>query len=90
MSGKKINPRRVARTESDVKKAESAGIDLGVKRAIKMALYILIDKHDAPAEDVQELFDEMAWLAKAIESGGISWGDVDRVLKEYDIKINWR
>ena len=50
-------------------------------------MYILLDKHGAPAEDVQELSKEMEWLAGHIESGGISWNDVDRVLKENNVEV---
>lgn len=87
---KKINPRRRPATGADVKKALREGIGVGVNYAIKICLYILLDKHGAPAEDVQELSKEMEWLAGHIESGGISWNDVDRVLKENCVEVRVR
>lgn len=84
---KKINPRRRPATGADVKKALVEGIGIGCTHAIKIALYILIDKHDAPREEIQQLSNEMAWLAGHIEDGGLSWNDVDRVLKEYDVEV---
>ena len=93
-AGKKVNPKRVNPrnrpcTQADLKKAVNYATDTAVRQAIKMVLYVLIDKHDAPAADVQQLFDEIQWLSGHINSGALSWGYVDRVLKENDIKIDW-
>lgn len=49
-------------------------------------LYILLDKHGAPDEDVQELAREITWLAKNIEDRKISWSFVDTVLRENGIE----
>ena len=84
---KKVNPRMRPATGADVKKALSEGISLGVTHAIKICLYILLDKHDAPPEDVKDLAKEMEWLGGHISNGGLSWGDVDRVLKENNVEV---
>ena len=88
-AGKKVNPRNRPCTQADLKRAVNYATDTAVRQAIKMVLYVLIDKHDAPAADVQQLFDEIQWLSGHINSGALSWGYVDRVLKENDIKIDW-
>ncbi len=87
---KKTNPRRVICTGEDVKRAESRGIETGLRQALKIALYILLDKHDAPREDVQELAREFSWLAERINEGRISWSFVDQVLKENDVEVQLR
>lgn len=60
---------------------------IGFQQAIKIVLYILLDKHGAPDEDVQELAREITWLAERINEGRISWSFVDRVLKENDVEV---
>ena len=55
-----------------------------------MALSILLDKHGAPAEDVQQLAAEFGWLAERINEGRISWSFVDRVLQENDVEVRLR
>lgn len=90
MSKTKINPRRQVCTGEDVKRAEKRGIETGIRQALKIALYILLDKHDAPAEDVQQLAAEFGWLAERINEGRISWTFVDQVLKENDVEVRLR
>ena len=87
---KKVNPRRRPATQADVKAALVEGIDLGVKQAIKMCLYILVDKHNAPPEDVRQLNEELAWLANAINDGRISWSFVDAVLDENHLEVRMK
>lgn len=87
---KKTNPRRQVCTGADVRRAEDRGIVIGLRQALKIALYILLDKHAAPAEDVQELAREFTWLAERINEGRISWSFVDRVLEENDVEVRLR
>lgn len=89
MAGKKVNPGSKLCTQADLKKAVNRATDVSIQKAIKMVLYVLIDKHDAPADDVQQLFDEIKWLSGHIISGKLSWNDVDRVLKENNVKVEW-
>ena len=84
---KKINPKRRPATFADVERGVRQGIDTGVNKAIKMCLYILMDKHNAPREDVQQLAEEIAWLAQHLNERTISWGDVDKVLKENGVEV---
>lgn len=52
--GTKVNPRRVPRTQKDVDAAYDRGITEGLHRGIELMLYVLIDKHAAPMDDVQQ------------------------------------
>lgn len=88
--GKKVNPNRRPCTEADVKKAVNKATDIAVRRAIRLVLFILIDKHDAPVDEVQQLADEIEWLSENIDAGRLSWSYVDKVLKENNLKIDWR
>ena len=80
-----LNTRGVLQGRSDHPLNET-----GIRQALKMALYILLDKHGAPAEDVQQLAAEFGWLAERINEGRISWSFVDRVLKENDVEVRLR
>ena len=88
---KKTNPRRIPATQADCKRALTEGIELGTRHALKMALYILLDKHNAPAEDVRQLSDELTWLARKLAKGGtkegLSWSFVDEVLRENGVEV---
>lgn len=85
----KVNPRKKVCTQADMKKAVVKATEMAVRQAIKMVLYILVDKHDAPLEEVQQLSDELKWLAQNLDERRMSWSDVDRVLKDLGLKIDW-
>lgn len=84
---KNVNPRKIPCTGADVKKAYIEGIEIGIRQAIKCTLYILLDKHQAPVEDVRQLSEELSWLAQRINEGRISWGFVDYVLRENHVEV---
>lgn len=85
--GTKVNPRRVPRTQKDVDAAYDAGIVEGLRRGIELMLYVLIDKHDAPMEDVQQLAAELNHAAECVAEGYVTWPDIRRILKEYDVEV---
>lgn len=92
MAGKRVNPRKIPKTQADVDRAVDAATKKAVEQAFKMMLYILLDKHGAPADEVQQFSDELAWLARSLYSDGpsrLSWKDVQRVLDEYDVSIKF-
>ncbi len=84
---KKTNPRKVHATGEDVKKSFTEGIDLGCKQAIKLCLYICLDKHGAPKEDVQQLAREIAWASGLINEYRLSWSFIDKVLHENGVEV---
>lgn len=87
MSKSKINPGKKLCTGWELKRAEEQGIVAGLRQGLKLCLYILLDKHGAPKEDVQELAKEITWLGEHLEAGRITWSDVDRVLRENGVGV---
>lgn len=86
---RKVNPRNRPMTEADVKKAKHEATQSAMKHALYLVLYILIDKHNAPIEDVQQLARELNHLSKQVASGALSWNFIYKVLEEdYDLKLN--
>lgn len=85
--GDRVNPRRVPRTQRDVDAAYDAGIAEGLNRGIELMLYVLIDKHAAPMDDVQQLARELNHAAECVAEGYITWPDIRQMLKEYDVEV---
>ena len=83
----KANPRRIPRTQRDVDAAYGAGISEGLHRGIELMLYVLIDKHAAPMEDVQQLARELNHAAECVAEGYITWPDIRQMLREYDVEV---
>ena len=88
--GKKVNPRRKPATQADVEKAKNQATSDAIRRILYLVLYILIDKHDAPKEDIQQLAAEVNYYADSISQGYITWKDVERVVRdEYEVELPW-
>lgn len=85
--GAKVNPRRVPRTQKDVDAAYDRGIAEGLHRGIELMLYVLIDKHAAPMDDVQQLARELNHAAECVAEGYIAWPGIRQILKEYDVEV---
>ena len=86
--GKKVNPKNRAMTEADVKKAKHEATQTAMKHALYLILFILIDKHNAPIDDVQQLARELNLLSAQIASGALSWSFVYKVLEEeYNVRL---
>lgn len=83
----KVNPRRVPRTQKDVDAAFDRGIAEGLHRGIELMLYVLIDKHGAPMDDVQQLAAELNHAAECVAEGYVTWKDIRRMLKEYNVEV---
>ena len=85
--GTKVNPRRVPRTQKDVDAAFDRGVAEGLNRGVELMLYVLIDKHAAPMDDVQQLATELNHAAECVAEGYATWSDIRRILKEYDVEV---
>lgn len=85
--GTKVNPRRVPRTQKDVDAAFDRGVAEGLNRGVELMLYVLIDKHAAPMDDVQQLARELNHAAECVAEGYVTCADIGRVLKEYDVEV---
>lgn len=85
--GAKVNPRRVPRTQKDVDAAFDRGVAEGLHRGVELMLYVLVDKHAAPMDDVQQLAAELNHAAECVAEGYVTWMDIRRILKEYDVEV---
>lgn len=83
----KVNPRRVSRTQRDVNAAYDAGIAEGLNRGIELMLYVLIGKHAAPMDDVQQLARELNHAAGCVAEGYVTWADIRQMLEEYEVEV---
>lgn len=90
MKSKKVNPRKRPATGADVEKAKKDATNEAIKRILYLVLYILIEKHDAPYEDIQQLASEANYYADSITKGYVSWKDIERVVvDEYKVSLPW-
>lgn len=85
--GKKVNPRHIPATMADIRKAEREVSGNAMRHALELVLFILVDKHGAPAEDVQELSREITHYCSSITDGGLSWNYIHKILKENDVEV---
>ncbi len=87
---KKTNPRRKPATMADVERAKLTATEEALRRMLYLVLYILIDKHDAPREDIAQLAEEVNYCADSICKGYITWKDIERVVRdEFHVRIPW-
>lgn len=82
MGKSKTNPRKIPRTQADVDRAEAKGQLFGMEFMAVLTMWILIDKHDAPDEDVQQFNEEIKYLLDSIDKGYVSYPDIRRALDE--------
>ena len=71
----------------DVDAAYDRGVTEGLHRGIELMLYVLIDKHAAPMDDVQQLARELDHAAGCVAEGYITWADIRQMLKEYEVEV---
>lgn len=89
---KKINPNRILCTQADVNRAVDRATSAAIGCAFKMVLYIMVDKYGVNHEAAQQLSRDLEWLANSLYSDKpehLTWSDVDRVLRENDVKIKF-
>lgn len=82
------NPNKIPRTQADVDRAYKRGVDDGLNQGIEMILWVLIDKHDAPMDDIQQLAEELEYVADSIGRGYTTFSMIRKTLKdEYDVEV---
>lgn len=85
---RKVNPNRIPRTQADVDRAYSDGMDFGCEFALNVVLYVLKDKHDAPDEDIMQFRDEFMYVIDSVAKKYLSYSDIQRALSEdYDLTV---
>ena len=90
MKNKKVNPRKRPATGEDVEKAKKYATNEAIKRILYLVLYVLIEKHDAPYDDIQQLAQEINYYADSITRGYVSGKDIERVVvDEYKVSLPW-
>lgn len=91
MGRKTTNPRKIPKTQADVDRAEEKGRLDGMEFMATLTLWILLDKHDAPDEDVQVLNEEIRYLCDSISRGYVSYPDIRRAMKqEHNTEVCFR
>ncbi len=82
----KKNPRTIPKTQADVDKAFSRGVNAGVRNASAIFLTVLCDKFDG-GDYIREVWTEIQKLAEEVAERRVSVTDLERVLDdEYGIK----
>ena len=90
MGNKKTNPRRQPSTMADVNRAKKAATTEAMRRMIYLMLYVLIDKHQAPREDIRQFAEEINYYADSVKNRYITWKDIEHVVKEeYEVYLPW-
>lgn len=85
---KRVNPARRPLSEAALKDAKARYTAAGLNVGIELMLWVLIDKHDAPLEDVQQLLNEMIDVADSITKGYVDLRDIERtLLEEYNVEV---
>ena len=85
--GKKPNPKKIPVTMADVRRAEQETQTSTMRHALELVLFILVDKHDAPAEDVQQLAREITNYSRNIVEGRLSWNYIHKILEENNVEV---
>lgn len=86
----KVNPRKKPATMADVNRAKNQATTEAMHRTLLLMLFVLIDKHDAPFEDIQQLAKEVNYYADSIGRGYVKWADIERVVEhEYEVILPW-
>lgn len=87
---KKVNPRNKHVTQADLNKAKRKAMEDSMRQILYLILYILIEKHEAPKEDIHQLADEVNYYADSITQGYVKWKDIERVVvDEYGVQLPW-
>lgn len=82
MSKKSPNPNKIPRTQADVDRAEEQGRITGMEFMATVTLWVLLDKHSAPDDEIQVFNEEIKYLMDSIAKGYVSFPDIVRALKE--------
>ena len=84
----KTNPKRIPRTQADVRKAFIDGVNCGVYNASAIFLTVLLDHHGFNSETIRKVWEDITKLSEEVGDGMVSVADLKHVLlTEYGIKV---
>ena len=88
MKPMKTNPKKIPRTEADVKKAFETGVKRGSDVATVIFLTVLLDKFGFDQQRIIKCYHHVMKLSEEIAEKRVSIADLTRVLlEEYGIKV---
>lgn len=79
---KRINPRKIPRTQADVEQAYRRGMNDGTQGALTIMLYTLKDKFGTSDEDLRDFAEAFNYTVDGISRGYIKESDLKTVIKE--------
>ena len=84
---KKVNQRKVPRTQADVDAAWEKGVMDGVHNASAMFMNVLLDKFNGQ-EHIADVWREITKLSEEVKEGRVKVPEIIKMLKEeYDIEL---
>lgn len=78
----KTNPRKIPRSEADVKRAYDKGFEDGIKGALSIMLYTLMDKFGVQEDDLKRFSDAFNYTVDSLNRGYVKEADIRKVIKE--------
>lgn len=84
----KTNPKKIPRSESDVIKARQEGFEEGIRGALAVMMYTLLDKFSATDEEIKAFNEAFRYTLDSLNKGYIKDKDIQSVLKaEYGWEV---
>ena len=84
---KKVNPRKIPRSQEDVDRAWEKGVLDGVSNACAIFLTVLLDKFDGSTY-IKDVWEEINKLSEEVKERRVSVADLRKVLlEEYDVRV---
>lgn len=84
---KKVNPRKIPRTQEDVDKAWDKGVLTGVSNACAIFLTVLLDKYNG-GDYIKAVWDDINKLSEEVKERRVSVADLRKtLLEEYGVNV---
>lgn len=84
---KKVNPRKIPRTQEDVDKAWDKGVLVGVSNACAIFLTVLLDKYNG-GDYIKAVWDDINKLSEEVKERRVSVADLRKtLLEEYGVNV---
>lgn len=84
---KKVNPRKIPRTQEDVDRAWDNGVLTGVSNACAIFLTVLLDKYNG-GDYIKAVWDDINKLSEEVKERRVSVADLRKtLLEEYGVNV---